>query len=437
MSPKPPPAANPSATPPSLEACPWLAHASTQAVLALLEDAGHGARCVGGAVRNALLGTPVKDIDIATTAVPDEVMRLARAAGMGAHPTGIEHGTVTLVHQHHPVEVTTLRRDVETFGRHARVTFTTDWAEDAGRRDFTINALYCDRHGRVHDPLGGYPDLVARRVRFIGDPHARIREDYLRILRFFRFYAEYGHDGPDTAGLAAATEMRDGLAQLSGERIRAELLRLIVAPRAVAAVEAMAAARTLDMLDAPLDVAALDKLARLETALGRRPDAVLRLGALLAGSRGAARHLKERLKLSSAEVDLLAVIAGPAGSQPQDAAFDAALGDERQARAALYGLATKSGAEAWTARGLVLWARSHAPVDHDARRTRLALPERWPPPVMPFSGRDVLALGTKPGPEVGRILDSFERWWIAADFPTDRETLATALARAASARGGR
>ena len=410
-------------SPPRLTAATWLADPATQAVLALLEASGHGARVVGGAVRNALLGTPVKDVDIATTALPDDVMRLARAAGMGAHPTGIEHGTVTVVHAHHPLEVTTLRRDVETFGRHARVTFTTDWAEDAQRRDFTINALYCARDGTVHDPLGGYLDLVARRVRFIGDPRERIREDYLRILRFFRFFAEYAHDAPDAAGIAACSEMRDGLAQLSGERIRAELLRLLAAPRAVDAVSAMAQARTLDMLGVPLDPSALARLADIEAALGRAPDPVLRLATLLARTPADAGHLKHRLKLSAAEAETLASVAG---EKSTDAAFDPALADERQARAALYRL----GDAVWTARGLVTWARCGAAPRDTSRRARLALPARWPPPPLPYSGRDVLALGFTPGRTVGEVLAAFERSWIEADFPAEPEALSAALARA-------
>src|SRR5690606_34591657 len=181
-----------------------------------------------------------KDVDIATTALPQDVIRLAAAAGLGAVPTGLSHGTVTVIADHQPIEVTTLRRDIETFGRQARVTFTTDWSEDAARRDFTLNALYCDADGVVHDPIGGYPDLVARRVRFIGRAEDRIREDYLRILRFFRFTAAFAEGPPDAEGLAASTALAPGLAQLSAERVRAELLRLLAAPRAVEIVGVMA-----------------------------------------------------------------------------------------------------------------------------------------------------------------------------------------------------
>ncbi len=252
-------------------------------MLGALEAGGAQARIVGGAVRNALLGEPVRDIDIATTAEPVDVVRLAVAAGLKAVPTGLEHGTVTVIVHRTPFEVTTLRRDVETFGRHARVAFTTDWGEDARRRDFTINALYCDAAGTVHDPLGGYGDIAGRRVGFIGDAHERIREDYLRILRFFRFCAEYAQGAPDAAGLAAAIELRSGLDQLSGERIRAELLRLLAAPRAVETAVVMEEAGILDhALDArlPRSVDVLGRVAEIEAALGRDGDPVLRLGAL-------------------------------------------------------------------------------------------------------------------------------------------------------------
>src|SRR5262249_4864205 len=202
-----------------------------QDVFAALAAAGFVARVVGGAVRNALIGRPVVDIDFATPAPPAAVLAAARAAGLGAVPTGIEHGTITVIAYHMPFQVTTLREDVETDGRHATVAFTQDWAADARRRDFTINALYCSAEGDVHDPLGGYADRVAPRVRFIGSAELRIREDYLRILRFFRFTAEYAEGPPDAAGIAACVAERDGLERLSAERVRQELVHLLAAER--------------------------------------------------------------------------------------------------------------------------------------------------------------------------------------------------------------
>lgn len=224
--------------PTSLADASWLQRSETRAVLGALTAAGHEARIVGGTVRNALLGEPVTDIDIATTATPDQVIAAARAAHLDAIPTGIAHGTITVVANRVPFEVTTLREDAETFGRHARVAFTADWAADARRRDFTINALYCDADGVVSDPLG-LDDLAARRVRFIGDAHERIREDALRILRFFRFHARYGEGNPDTAGLDACAKERALLTMLSAERIRSELLKLLDAPGAADAVATM------------------------------------------------------------------------------------------------------------------------------------------------------------------------------------------------------
>lgn len=405
----------PDQRPPSLAGASWLDRAGTRAVLGAIERGGFEARIVGGAVRNALIGAPVKDVDIATTARPDDVIRLAEAAGLSAVPTGVEHGTVTVIADHQPIEVTTLRRDIETFGRHARVTFTTDWAEDAARRDFTINALYCDGEGTVHDPLGGYPDLAARRVRFIGDARDRIREDYLRILRFFRLTAEYGAGAPDADGLAASVAMASGLAQLSGERVRAELLRLLGAPRAVEIAAVMQGASLIEkLIGVPGDVALLARLSAIEAALGRNRDPLLRLAAL-AGRPPA--PLGDRLRLSNAEAERLARLA-----LPPDPAFDPAR-DEREARAYLY----RFGAEAFRDGVLLAWARSTAAADDARWRTRFTLPERWTVPALPVRGADILDKGLAEGPAVGRVVRAFEDWWIAEDFPQDPARLAQAL----------
>src|SRR5580700_1477416 len=211
----------------------------TARVLALLDGDGEEARVVGGAVRNALLRIPIGDIDIATTALPTEVIRRAKAAGIKSVPTGIEHGTLTLVVDAQPLEVTTLREDTETFGRKAKVAFGRDWVADAQRRDFTINGLSVDADGVVHDHVGGLDDIAARRVRFIGDPNQRISEDYLRILRFFRIHAAYGAGEPDRAGVLACISGRAGLATLSAERVRVEMLKLMIADGAIGAVTAM------------------------------------------------------------------------------------------------------------------------------------------------------------------------------------------------------
>jgi poly(A) polymerase len=411
--------------PPSLAGAPWLVQQETRAVLEAIEAGGHAARIVGGAVRNALLGEPVKDIDIATTALPQEVMRLAAAAHRHAIPTGIEHGTVTVIVNHMPIEVTTLRRDIETFGRHARVTYTTDWAEDARRRDFTMNALYCRGDGTIDDPLHGFPDIAKRRVRFIGDPHDRIREDYLRILRFFRFTAEYTDGTPEAAGLRASVELGAGLSDLSGERIRAELLRLLAAPRTTETLAFMHDSGLLErVLGSPGDLKLLGRAVMIEQALDRSPDALLRLGALAAARPGAALALRDHLRLSGAEFERLARMGMP------DAAFDPAT-PEREAKAFLY----RHGTEAFTDGAILAWARSADPSSDGKRRARLTLPARWQPPPLPIRGADVMQLGVAEGPAVGRVVRAFEDWWIAEDFPEDASMLAAALRRLAKTAG--
>jgi poly(A) polymerase len=385
----------------------WLTRPQTRAVFAALSAGGAEARAVGGAVRNALMGTPVNDVDIATTALPEEVMSLAHRAGLHAVPTGFEHGTVTVVADKIPFEVTTLRRDIETFGRHARVTFTTDWREDAMRRDFTMNALYCDADGSVHDPLGGYGDLKAQRVRFIGDAHQRIREDYLRILRFFRFLAQYGDPTtPDPEGLAASRAERAGLQQLSGERIRAELMLLLAAPGAVAALATMRQAELLEpLIGVAGDVAVLERLKQLEAALGRSPDPVLRLAALAGDG---ATKLRDRLRLSVVESGRLA------DASRRDPAFDP-RSDEQVAKTFIY----RHGPDAFIDGALLDWARSGHPPADSGRALRLQMPQRWRAPKLPVRGADVMALGVPAGPAVGRIVSAFEDWWIANGFPLE------------------
>ena len=250
-------------------------------VLALLNGDGEEARVVGGAVRNALLKIPIGDIDIATTALPDEVIRRAKAAGIKSVPTGIEHGTVTLVVEAQPFEVTTLREDTETFGRKAKVAFGRDWVRDAERRDFTINGLSVDADGVVHDHVGGLADIAARRVRFIGDADQRIAEDYLRILRFFRMHAAYGAGEPDRAGYLACIGGRAGLASLSAERVRMEMLKLLVAEGASGAVTAMAdGGLLLPIFGGVTYTGPFAAMIAAERALGLAPNAVRRLGAL-------------------------------------------------------------------------------------------------------------------------------------------------------------
>jgi len=406
---------------PTLGQAAWLRRAETQAVLGALARRGFAARAVGGAVRNALLGLPVTDVDIATTARPEEVMAAAQAAGLASAPTGIAHGTVTVIANHVPYEVTTLREDVETHGRHATVAFTDDWAADARRRDFTINALYCSAEGEVFDPLGGYPDLLERRVRFIGEAAARIREDYLRILRFFRLTADYGAGPPDRAGMAACVAERAGLARLSGERVRQELLRLLAAPRAVELIEAMQGWGLLTLvLPAAPRPGLLARLAAIERELGRAPDPILRLAALAVEVEEDAERLRDRLRLSNHEHGRLCGAASRPGAPAADAG-------ERAARAALYRL----GPDAYRDRVLIAWARAGEPPASRAWQRLLALPERWQAPRFPLGGADVLALGVAAGPRVGELLRTVEDWWAAGDFAADAEALRARLAHLA------
>jgi poly(A) polymerase len=399
----------------------WLTRRETQAVFAALAAKGHEARAVGGAVRNALLGRPVKDVDIATTARPDEIIAAARAAGLRAEPTGVAHGTVTVVADHVPYQVTTLREDVETYGRHATVAFTRDWVQDARRRDFTINALYCSANGALFDPLGAYADVVAARIRFIGDAGARIREDYLRILRFFRLTAEYAAGPPDAAGLVACVRERQGLALLSAERVREEMLRLLAAPRGPELVRTMQDYGLLaTVLGSAPRPGLLDRLARIETALGLAPDAILRLGALCVEIAEDAQRLAERLRLSSAERAALERTALRAPDlSPRSS--------ERVAKTYLYA----AGEAAYRERVLIAWARSEAQPSDPDWRARFALPDRWRAPEFPLNGADVLSLGVAEGPQVGRLLRAVEQWWIANDFAAGKEELRSELRKMA------
>jgi len=291
---------------PFLRGAAWLTSGGAARVLALLNADGEEARVVGGAVRNALLGLPVGEIDIATTAHPEEVMRRAKAAHIKAVPTGVEHGTVTLVIEGEPFEVTTLREDIETFGRKAKVAFGRDWACDATRRDFTINGLSVSPDGVVHDAVGGLADIAAKRVRFSGEPSQRIAEDYLRILRFFRIHAAYGEGAPDRDGYLACIAGREGLAGLSAERIRMEMFKLVVAKGAAPALIAMDDAGLLLRLTAGVVFhGAFAGMIAVECELGLAPDPVRRLGALAVAVTEDAKRISQRWRLSNVEAKRL------------------------------------------------------------------------------------------------------------------------------------
>jgi poly(A) polymerase len=405
-----------------LKNAPWLKSGDTARVLTLLNRNGEEARVVGGAVRNALLDIPIGDIDIATTALPDEVVRRAKAAGIKSVPTGIEHGTVTLVVGARPFEVTTLREDTETFGRKAKVAFGRDWVGDAHRRDFTINALSVGIDGLVHDYVGGLDDIVARRVRFIGDPSERIKEDFLRILRFFRIHAAFGAGPVDRAGYLACVRARAGLANLSAERVRTEILKLLVADGAITAVEAMA--------DGGLAQAILGGIAytgpfaamiAAEGVLSLKGDAIRRLAALAVAVTEDARRLATRLRLSNAEAKRL---------DSMGHRWWRLCGmDEAHAKRRLYRL----GGEAYVDRLMLAWARTGGDTNPAQWRELAALPARWRAPKFPLKAADFIARGITEGPQLGHALTLAEDAWLAADFPSDRSAL-KALADQAAAR---
>jgi poly(A) polymerase len=380
-----------------------MADPPTTTLFAALDAAGIGARFVGGCVRNAVLARAVDDIDIAVDKPPEAVMRALQAAKIKAIPTGLKHGTVTAVVDKRPFELTTLRRDVETDGRHAVVAFTDDWQEDAGRRDFTFNALYADRDGTLYDPFGGRVDLAQHKVRFIGNADQRITEDRLRVLRFFRFHAWYGAPPIDGAGYEACARHAGALGNLSGERVAKEVLRLLAAPDPADAIEAMADAGALDHW-----LPEYDGTKRLRALIAREaePDGLRRLAAMLEDDADATA-IGKRLKLSTQQALRLGLMAAP----------EPAVGVHL--RAELYRL----GKTVFVDRVLL-----QAP---DNWREALKLAEEWTPPELPVSGGDALKLGLKPGPKVGALLETVERWWIAGDFAADRAACLAALERLA------
>lgn len=407
---------------PLLADAPWLIAGGTARVLQLLNADGEEARVVGGAVRNALLGLVPGDIDIATTALPDDVMRRAKAAGIKCVPTGIDHGTVTLVIDSKPYEVTTLREDTETFGRKAKVAFGRDWVKDAERRDFTMNGLSVDADGVVHDYVGGIADAKARRVRFIGDPDQRIAEDYLRILRFFRIHAAFGAGDPDRDGYLACIRGRAGLASLSAERVRMEMLKLLVAGGASAAVRAMAEGGLLQALTGGVVYTGpLTAMIAIEHELGLAASSTRRLAALAVAVTEDAKRLAARLRLSNAETKAL--------DSMGHRWWRLATKDEANARRLLYRL----GAERYHDRVLLAWARAGGDVTSTRWRALAELPQRWTAPKFPLKAADFIARGLAEGPALGHVLTLAEDAWLAADFPLEQAALA-AIADQAAAR---
>jgi poly(A) polymerase len=406
---------------PMLADAPWLISGGTARVLQLLNADGEEARVVGGAVRNALLGLVPGDIDIATTALPHEVMRRAKSAGIKAVPTGIDHGTVTLVIDSQPYEVTTLREDTETFGRKAKVAFGRDWVKDAERRDFTMNGLSVDADGVVHDYVGGIADAAARRVRFIGDPDQRIAEDFLRILRFFRIHAAFGAGDPDRDGYLACIRGRAGLASLSAERLRMEMLKLLVARGASAAALAMADGGLLQALTGGVAYTGpLSAMIAIERELGLAASATRRLAALTVAVTEDAKRVAARLRLSNAETKAL--------DSMGHRWWRLAIKDEADARRLLYRL----GAERYHDRVLLGWARGGDHVGSSRWRVLAELPQRWTAPKFPLKAADFIARGMAEGPALGHVLTLAEDAWLAADFPLEDTALASIADQAAA-----
>lgn len=397
----------------------WMIAPETVAVVRALQADGAGVRFVGGCVRDTILGRAITDIDIATPDPPEKVLTLLARDYVRAIPTGIAHGTVTAVIDHQHFEVTTLRVDVESHGRHATVAFTDDWVADAARRDLTFNAMSLAPDGALYDPFGGLADLEAGRVRFVGEARSRILEDHLRLLRFFRFHAWFGRGPFDAAGFAAAREMAQLLPKLSGERVQAEMKKLLSAPDPLPALAGMRDCGALAQI-LPED-GAFDRLRALvarEAAASLPADPIRRLAALVRGR--ATGEIAARWRLSNADAERLAALAAPVDT------LDAGV-DARAMRRVLY----RRGALLGRDLALLAWAENNAP---DERPWRAMLDEaaRWEPRELPIKGADVMALGVPKGPEVGRLLSAVEDWWLGRDFAPDRAACLVELKRLAA-----
>lgn len=410
---------------------PWLSAAPLQKLLGVLSANGEGARVVGGAVRNTLLGQEVSDLDIATTCLPEETFRRAQNAGFKAVPTGIDHGTVTVIVEGRPYEVTTLRADVATDGRRAEVAFGRDWQVDAERRDFTINALYAEADGTVIDLVGGLADIESRTLRFIGDPEQRIREDYLRILRFFRFFAWYGRGRPESEGLKACARLKGGLAKLSAERVWSELKKLLLAPDPSRALLWMRQAGVLTAVLPETEkwgIDAIHGLVETESALGWQPDPLLRLASMIPPNMERMTELATRLRLSNQERERLEAWANTVPPQPEISETGLAKRLYRGSKQAMQdrlrlALVSARGEAASNTEALVRAGHISRLLDYL---------EGYERPKFPLSGGDLVAAGMARGPEVGSVQRALEDEWIESGFTLEREQL---LARIPDHRG--
>lgn len=397
----------------NLAAQAWLNDDATRRVVGALDAGPETVRFVGGCVRDAVRGEEVKDVDLATVHQPEKVIQLLESKSIKAVPTGIDHGTITAVADGKPFEVTTLRRDVETFGRRAEVAFTNDWHADAERRDFTMNAIYADPDGSVFDPVNGVEDARKGLVRFIGDPDQRIQEDFLRILRFFRFNARFGHDELDEQSLAACVRNKGGLAKLSGERIQSEFLQLLTADVASPIIQKMHETGILSEI-IPESKAAqlknLDGLISVEIRHSMEPQATLRLAALLPKDENSLRGIARRLRFSNDVRDRLIQIARASAVDVES------WQDEKEMGRVLY----KLGQPVALDHLRLQWAEDSDEAHADRWQLLLDRAKAWSKPSLKIKAKDVMALGVEQGPEVGRILAQVEDWWIEHDFPTNR-----------------
>ncbi|MFK0329847.1 CCA tRNA nucleotidyltransferase [Rhizobium sp. NPDC090275] len=404
----------------------WFNDPALKRVFSLLNADGGEGRVVGGAVRNSLMGLDVSDIDVATTLTPDVVIERAKQAGIKAVPTGVEHGTVTLVIDRKPFEVTTLRADVETDGRRATVAFSTDWQTDAERRDLTINALYVGESGEVVDLVGGLVDIEKRNIRFIGDAATRIKEDYLRILRFFRFFAYYGSGRPDADGLRAAAAARSKLSTLSAERVWSEMRKLLLAEdpgRALLWMRTVGALTEILPETEKWGIDAIPALIATEKALGWAPDPLLRLAAIVPPDAKRLEAMAARLKFANAEAAVFKAWANaaPINDEMSMAAFDRLLyrnGAEGIITRLKLALAVARGKAEGDMAEMARSARLNKLLDHAGA---------WVKPSFPVNGGDVMAAGVPSGRQVGETLAALEHQWVEENFASDRATLLARL----------
>ena len=407
---------------------PWMVAPETKAVMAALRSKGSSVRFVGGCVRDAVIGRTAADIDIATPDQPDTVMELLGCAGIACYPSGIEHGTVTATVGKQEFQITSLRVDVETNGRHAKVQFTRDWALDAQRRDFTINALFCAADGTVYDPFGGVADLRTGRVRFVGNPIDRMNEDVLRVLRFFRFFAHYGHPPADMKALVACRSMAGALPNLSRERVRDEFLKLLCARDPASTLSLMKQNHIL----APIlpEATRLERLramsvigAEYRTEFRLRIEPIRRLGAVVDTDAKGAETIGKSLRLSNADTRRLARMLSPSHPITVDS-------DERAQKRSLYMM----GKETFVDVVCLVWSE-HLSEGYQAWESltecygpMLSRAKDWTAPKLPIDGDDVIAAGIPEGPEVSKVLKRVEDWWLASDFQPDREAALAKLA---------